>query len=116
MTTIIRMLVTLAACLVIVGCTTTTADMLATPGGPYGPTAGRDFGLIRYLADGSQSDLAARAQDAKRQMYDACNGHYRILKQDSRNQPNLVPVGRFGQNVMTSDEEYVYVKFDCTKN
>ncbi|MDN5869670.1 MAG: hypothetical protein L0H73_02945 [Nitrococcus sp.] len=116
MTTIIRMLAAFAACWVIVGCTTTTADMLAKPGGPYGPTGGPDFGLVRYLADGSPADVAAREQDAKRQMYDACNGYYRILRQGARGQLNLEPGGFLGRNVMASDENFIYIKFACTKS
>ena len=48
----------LLLCLVAAGCATTSAEMLAQPGGSFGPTAGADFGLVRYEADGSSPPKA----------------------------------------------------------
>lgn len=111
-----RMLVVGLACLTVVGCATTTAEMLAKPGGSFGPSTGADFGLVRYEADGSVSDIEARQQDAKMKMYDACSGHYRVLAQGARNQINLGPgFGRFGRGASASSESYVYIKFVCTR-
>lgn len=115
MKTVIRVLVAGAACLLVAGCATTTAEMLARPGGAYGPTSGPDFGLVRYLADGSSSDVAAREQDANRQMSEACSGHYRILRKGSRNQLSLSPAGRFGRMAFATNENYVYIKYVCTR-
>lgn len=112
-----RMFVTAMACAVLAGCATTTAEMVSTPQtGTYAPTAGRDFGLVRYLADGSQADLDARQQDAYRQMHDVCGGHYRVLGKGSRSQLNLSPAGPRGLRTMASSENYVYVKFVCTRD
>lgn len=108
----------LAACsmaIALAGCATTSAEMLARPGGAYGPSSGPDFGLVRYLADGSSADVQAREQDANRQMDTACNGHYRVLTKGSRSQLNLSPGGRFGRKVMATNENYVYIKFVCTR-
>ena len=110
------MLIAGAACLFIAGCAVTTAEMLATPGGQYGPTAGEDSGLIRYLAGGSQSDIQQRQQDANRQMYMACGGHYRILRQGTRDQISMGPGGGpFGRFPTASSTNYVYIRFACTR-
>lgn len=111
----VPMLVACVACLAATGCTTTTAEMLARPGGAYGPSSGPDVGLVRYLADGSPADVAAREQDANRQMHDACSGRYRVVSKGSRSQLQLSPGGRFGRNVRASNEDYVYIKFACTR-
>ncbi len=105
------------ACLSMAGCATTTAEVLARPGGSYGPTVGRDVGLVRYQANGSASDIDARQQDARMKMYDACSGGYRILAQGARNQINLEPgFGRFGRDASASSESYIYIKFACVRN
>ncbi|MGH8127001.1 MAG: hypothetical protein ACRETC_01350 [Gammaproteobacteria bacterium] len=110
------MLIVGAVCLFTAGCAVTTAEMLARPGGQYGPTAGSDFGLIRYQAGGSQSDIQQRQDDANRQMYEACGGHYRILRQGTRNQISMGPGGgRFGRMPTASSTNYVYIKFACTR-
>ncbi|MGH8233990.1 MAG: hypothetical protein ACREPU_07325 [Rhodanobacteraceae bacterium] len=111
-----RMLVIGLACLAMAGCATTTAEMLARPGGSDGPSTGADFGLVRYQADGSASDVEARQQDAKIKMYSACAGHYRVLAQGARNKINVGPgFGRFGRGAPASSESYVYIKFVCTR-
>ncbi|MGH8283155.1 MAG: hypothetical protein ACRESE_04845 [Gammaproteobacteria bacterium] len=103
-------------CLFTAGCAVTTAEMMAKPGGPYGPTTGSDFGMVRYQADGSASDIQMRQQDANRQMYDACDGHYRILSQGARSQLNMSPSGgRFMRGTSASSKNYVYIKFVCTR-
>ncbi|HEX5489197.1 MAG TPA: hypothetical protein VFX04_08665 [Rhodanobacteraceae bacterium] len=112
----IKALVVGLTCFAMVGCATTTAEMLAKPGGSFGPASGADFGLVRYQADGSASDIEARQQDAKMKMYDACSGRYRVLAQGARNQINLGPgFGRFGRGASASSESYVYIKFVCTR-
>lgn len=103
------------ACVAIAGCATTTAEMLAKPGAANGPTSGPDFGLVRYLADGSAADVAAREEDANRQMSSACGGHYRVLAKGSRSQLRVAPSGRFGRAVAASNEDYVYIRFVCTR-
>jgi hypothetical protein len=111
-----RVLVAAAACAVIAGCSTTTAEMISRPEtGTYAPTSGRDFGLIRFLADGSAADQDARQQDAYRQMHDACGGHYRVLGKGTRDQLNLSAAGPLGRRGMVSSENYVYIKFVCTR-
>ena len=111
-----RVFVAAAACAAIAGCATTTAEMVSRPQtGAYAPTAGRDFGLVRFLADGSAADQDARQQDAYRQMHDGCGGHYRVLGKGSRSQLNLSPTGRWGRRTMASSENYVYIKFVCTQ-
>ncbi|MBS0431888.1 MAG: hypothetical protein JSS21_05735 [Proteobacteria bacterium] len=115
MKSILRVLMMCATCLVLAACATTTAEMLARPGGVYGPSAGPDFGLVRYLADGSAADVDARQQDANRMIYDACSGHYRILSKGSRSELQLEPGGRFGRTVTANDENYIYIKFVCTR-
>jgi hypothetical protein len=105
-----------AVCMAVAGCATTTAEMVSKPEtGTYAPTAGRDFGLVRYEADGSAADLDARQQDAYRQMHDACGGHYRVLGKGTRNQLNLSAAGPWGRRGMASSENYVYIKFVCTR-
>lgn len=112
-----RVLVAVAACAAIAGCATTTAEMVSRPQtGAYAPTAGPDFGLIRFLADGSAADQDARQQDAYRQMHDACGGHYRVLGKGSRSQLNLSAAGPWGHRGMASSENYVYIKFVCTRD
>ncbi|MGH8398119.1 MAG: hypothetical protein ACRETA_07715 [Gammaproteobacteria bacterium] len=112
----ISILIIAAGCLLTAGCAVTTAQMMAKPGGPYAPTTGSDFGLVRYLADGSVSDIQMRQQDANRQMYDACGGHYRILSQGARSQLNMSPSGgRFMRGTSASSKNYVYIKFVCTR-
>lgn len=113
----LRCLAVAALSIGIAGCATTTAEMLATPGVAYGPTSGSDFGLVRYLADGSASTLEARQEDANRKMHAACGGRYRVLAKGSRNQIQISPgAGRFGRlGATASNEEYVYIKFICTR-
>lgn len=112
----VTLLIIAVACLFTAGCAVTTAEMMAKPGGPYAPTSGSDFGLVRYLADGSASDIQVRQQDANRQMYVACSGHYRILSQGARNQINLGPSGgRFMRGNSGSSKNYIYIKFVCTR-
>lgn len=115
MQTVVRILIACAACLVIAGCSPTTADMLARPGGANGPTSGPDFGLVRYLGDGTASQVATRQQDANRQMSEACGGHYRVLRTGSRDQIQLQRGGYFGRQVWATNENYVYIKFACTR-
>lgn len=111
----IRAVVVAVACVAVAGCATTTAEMLSRPEtGGYAPTAGRDFGLVRYLADGSAASLDARQQDAYRQMHDACGGHFRVLGKGSRSQLRLSPTGPWGRRVMASSENYIYIKFVCS--
>ena len=112
---IIGVLLALAGCLIIAGCTTKTAEVLARPGVAQGPAVGPDFGLVRYLADGSAADVEARQQDANHQMYAACGGKYRVLAKGTRNQLDLRRGGRFGRDVWATNESYVYIKFVCTQ-
>lgn len=110
----LRMVVACSTCLAIAACGAPTAEMLARPGGPDAPTSGTDFGLVRYLTDGSPADVQTRADDANRQMSQACGGKYRILDKGSRNEVNLQQGGRFGRQVWATDENYVYIKYVCT--
>lgn len=93
-----------------------SAVMLVSPGGKYGPTDGNTIGRIKYLAEGASSVIDSRRDDAFKKMYTACNGHYRILNDTSKDKL----MGFSEYNVYSGSgflgiQEYVYISFQCTK-
>lgn len=99
--------------LLIAGC---GADMLVSPGGKYGPTDGDKAGRIKYLAEGVSSVIEARRNDAFKKMYNACNGHYKIL--DDTSKDKLIgssDYNGYGGSSFIGSMEYVYIRFECTE-
>jgi hypothetical protein len=99
-------------CLLIAGCAVTTSELLVNPGIAHGPTQGADVGIVRYMAQGSSSDIQLRQQDANFKMSNACQGKYRVLSTSVNNQLSVNGVGRYRANATTTD--YIYIKFVCT--
>lgn len=99
--------------ILIVSC---SADMLVSPNSKYGPTDGDKTGRVRYLAEGASPVIEARRNDALKKMYDACNGHYKIL--DDTSKDKLIGTSDYNYNKGSSfigSMEYVYIRFECTK-
>ncbi|WP_454781687.1 hypothetical protein [Legionella sp. WA2022007384] len=99
--------------LLMVGC---SADMLVSPTSKYGPTDGDKTGRIRYLAEGASTVIEARRNDAFKKMYNACNGHYKILGDTSKDK--LIGASDYNDDKGSSfvgSMEYVYIRFECTK-
>lgn len=97
----------------IIGC---SAQMLVSPNEKYGPTDGEKTGRIRYLAEGASSVINARRNNALKQMYEACNGHYKILE-DTSSDKLIASSSYSGLNGsgFVGNMEYVYIRFKCTK-
>lgn len=112
-----HVLVVALATALIAGCATTTSEMLARPGGTFGPSSGPSYGLIRYAVSSSESDMRLRQQDAEMKMSNACSDHYRVVSQTSRGSLTTSPGGggRRGLGSSVQSKDYVYIKFVCLK-
>lgn len=93
-----------------------SASMVNPPGGATGsPNAPVNEaarpGLVKYLNQGAGSVIAARREDAYKQMHSACRGSYRIDAEGPRAEGGMVvPVG---EGAVWSSTEYWYIQFSC---
>src|SRR3990167_8136073 len=89
------------------------ADMLISPGGKYGPTDGDKTGRIKYLAEGASPVIEARRNDAQKKMYDACNGHYKIIDDTSKDKSmGSSEYNAYRGSSFIGSMEYVYIRFE----
>jgi len=98
----------------LVGC---SAKMVINPNqsnSPYAPiNETYRLGLIKYLNQGAQPVRDARRDDAYRQMFQACNGKYNIIREGPRSEGGvIIPVGNAS---MYSNTQYIYIEFMCIK-
>lgn len=94
-----------------------SSSMIIPPNGKYGPTDGEKIGKIRYLAEGAGVVIDSRRNDALKKMYEACNGHYKILGDTSKDKlMGSYGYDGYGGSGFVGSMEYIYISFQCTKN
>jgi len=102
--------------MIITGC---AATMVNNPGSSsssqYAPTneASRG-GVVKYVNQGADFILKARREDAYKQMYDACNGKYKIDAEGQKTEGGFVQAMGNGA-AYSSDNLYWYIQFSCEK-
>jgi hypothetical protein len=91
-----------------------TAQMLHRPNqtsGEFAPqNENQSYGTIKYLMQGHDRVIAARREDAYKQMFSACAGKYKIIGEGTKNQNVYQNVWMPG---VTSSDEYNYITFAC---
>lgn len=95
-----------------------SAGMVVKPGtnsnSPFAPVnEGERPGIVRYLNEGAQFVKEARRNDAYRQMYDACSGKYKILREGPRSEGGVIIPS--GNSAIYADSQYIYIEFECVK-
>lgn len=95
--------------LVLNGC---AAQMMQSSGeSQYAPVDERPGGQVRYLAAGIPPVQKARRDDAYKQMYEKCDGRYRILSESSESAGAMIhPVG---SSAMVQSGSWRYINFEC---
>lgn len=90
------------------------AQMMRTSGeSEYAPVNEGNGGQVRYLAAGIPPVQRARREDAYRQMYEQCQGRYRILSESSESAGAIVqPVGT---SAMVHQGSWRYIDFECVQ-
>jgi hypothetical protein len=95
------------------------ATMVNAPGGAtnsrYAPTneASRG-GVIKYLNQGADFVIQNRREDAYKQMFNACNGKYKIDAEGPQSEGGMVLAMSPG-SAMIGDNQYWYIQFSCQK-
>jgi hypothetical protein len=113
-----KQLSSIVTLLLLSGCAM-NAVMIESPNSAYGPSEGKRIGQIVYHAFSTESQ-----EDAYKQMYNACNGKYKILDREikEKNEETTYEAqtrkdSRDNQQVhakqSTRSAEYVYVTFEC---
>jgi hypothetical protein len=97
-----------------------TATMIQPPVHEYGPNEGPQIGKIVY------GPALLGQDDAYKQMYSACNGHYKIINQDiqERNKSTIYDASAktTAKNDKTitakkteNSQDYTVITFECLK-
>jgi hypothetical protein len=88
------------------------AQMMQSSGeSQYAPMNERNGGQVRYLAAGIPPVQRSRREDAYKQMYERCNGRYRIISENSESAGAIVhPVGGAA---MVQQGSWRYIDFEC---
>ena len=108
-----RMLMVGAMVLGIGGCTAAnwTAEMVRSPGqqSAYGPEDELATGEVRYFspASGGLAYTKDREEDARRKMFEACDGHYRIEAESDDDETKPADLLFRGRTV------YHHIRFSC---
>lgn len=103
----------LAGILSLTGC---AAHMVVNPGAqsnsPYAPV-NEDTrpGIIKYLNADARPVREARRNDAYHQMYEACSGKYRILREGMRLEGGVIMPA--GDGAIYADSQDIYIEFQC---
>ena len=100
--------------IVFVGC---SARMEHMPGSiensKYAPTnSNKQYGLISYNNNGASSVKKARREDAYKQMFNACNGEYKIID-ESNNSTGSTFISNGNGGGFIANMNRVYIKFLC---
>jgi hypothetical protein len=91
-----------------------SAEMVSSPnsGSAYAPVnEGARSGVVKYLNDGAAYVRDQRREDAYKQMYTACNGHYKILAESSN--PEGGAAFTSGSTSYWAQSNYWYIQFGC---
>jgi len=107
-----RSISVLGLCAVLGGCA--SADMVSSPysGSAYAPSnEGSRAGVVKYLNDGAAFVRKQRRDDAYKQMFAACNGHYRIDAEGSSPEGGASIAS--GSSTYWMQSNYWYIQFSC---
>src|SRR5262245_14776598 len=107
-----RVSLILVATSILAGC---SATMVTTtdPGNKYAPVNEASGGTIKDLAQGADSVIKSRRNNAYKQMHDHCRGPYRIAAEKVKSGDGAaVPVGG---TVVYGSNDYIYIDFVCEK-
>jgi len=92
------------------------ANMIRVPGetSQYAPLNDNpNRGVISYKANGPKWAVKARLEDAYKQMYEACNGKYIIIGEDSQIAGAVaVPIGQVTAMPIVRE---AFITFECVK-
>src|SRR5882672_8614839 len=91
------------------------ATMVTTrdPANKYAPVNEASGGTIKYLAQGADSVIKSRRNNAYKQMHDHCGGPYRIVSEKVKSGDDVaVPIG---ETVVYGSDDYIYIDFVCEK-
>ena len=78
----------------------------------YSPTnASEQYGVISYY----EAHGASARENSYKQMYDICNGSYKILNEDIGGSGTTVITPVYGGGAIASNSKKVYIKFICNK-
>ncbi len=75
-------------------------------------------GIVKYLNEGSASEIGKRREEAYKQMHTLCSGCYEIITEGPVEilYPDTTMYGYHGLNYSHEyPNEYVYIKFKCSK-
>jgi hypothetical protein len=85
--------------------------------GQYAPinASANAEGIVAYLDEGVDAIRNARREDALKQMFEACDGKYRILYEGTQeSDPSYVTQGTpIGLNTYSVSSSHVYFRFSC---
>ena len=104
----------LSTALVFIGC---HATMERLPGAQsnsqYAPVnAQEQYGLVSYENRGLPSIIKKKRDDAYKQMFEACNGKYKIISESNKNTGAVFNSDGNGGGYMSTIDK-VYIKFMC---
>jgi hypothetical protein len=95
-----------------------SATMIQSPTTAYGPSEGKKIGQILYDPHFKKSQ-----EDAYRQMYEACDGKYRILSQQLKSMGEETTYDAYTDShekihakKTTTSQEYMHITFECLEN
>lgn len=78
----------------------------------YAPKDYKPKGMVKYLNQGADSVIAGRKEDAFKEMYQNCNGNYRITAEGPREEGGVItPISQDSSMIMSS--QYWYISYEC---
>ena len=80
----------------------------------YAPKGYKSRGVIKYLNQGLDSIIQQRRENAFKQMYEACDGNYKIISEGQQADGGLTTV--YNGSLIHSDTHYWYITYECENN
>jgi hypothetical protein len=107
----------LSTVFVFIGCHATMERLPGTQSNSqYAPANAKEqHGLVSYENRGLPSIKEKKRKDAYRQMFEACNGKYKIISESNKNTGAVFNSNGYGGGYMTTIDK-VYIKFMCIDN
>lgn len=107
----------LILCLLLSGCAT-SHEVIEPTKSRFGPVDQSQRGVVKYLAQGMDSIVRARREDAMETMYENCHGKYRILQEAMQADGSgsmAVPMSSGGWMAFSNSQKYVYIQYECVE-
>ncbi|MGE3608026.1 MAG: hypothetical protein AB7I27_00460 [Bacteriovoracaceae bacterium] len=108
-----KLVLIIMSAIMLTSCATSTMIQNPRDVPKYAPKGYKQTGSVKYLNQGADSVIADRRNDAFKQMYESCNGDYRVISESNQATTRTISSNGYGGLNAYDGNHYMFIDFEC---